>query len=146
VLLMDPSFFNTVHYIFMKPLIFLGFFDQGSNYDISVELTKIYYPNDWETMHATQQWPLVTNLYYNYYGFYFGWIPILLYAYILSWLYMKMINGVIPFSLIFILEFIRLFSVERGVFIPWQMPVYLMYYLLIYLVLQYTVKLYWIKR
>jgi len=136
----EPSIFDTVHHIFVKPALALGILPQGSDFDISVMLTKKYFPSDWNEMKATQQWPLVTELYYNYYSFLFGWFPLLVYSYFLSSLYKKVKRGRIALSLIFILEFFRLFTVQRGVLIPWQMPVYLFYYLIIYIVTIYVVE------
>jgi len=130
----SSDFFKTVHYMFTKPLIYMGFLNDTSPYDLSVELTKVYFPNDWESMNATQQWPLVTNLYYNYYGFFLGWIPIVIYAFAVSSLYKELLKGNYAVSLIFILEYFRIFSVQRGEFIPWQMPIYIALYIIIYLV------------
>jgi len=124
-----------------KPLQMIGLIDNNVNYDLSIMLTKEYFPNDWETMKATQQWPVVTELYYNFFGFIFGWIPLLIYAYIISKLYILTKNGHIGISLIYILEFIRLFSVMRGTLIPWQIFIYLFFYILIYFVVTKTVIL-----
>lgn len=138
----EPAFFSTLHHVAIKPLIALDLVSPDSEYDISVMLTKEYFPLDWETMQATQQWPLVTELYYNYYGFLLGWLPLIIYAYILSGLYKKVKAGNIAVTLIFLLEFFRLFTVQRGVLIPWQMPMYLFFYIVIYFVLKKSVKTY----
>ena len=136
----DPGFFNTVHHVLVRPLVALGLISSTTEYDISVMLTKEYFPSDWETMQATQQWPLITELYYNYYGFLLGWFPLVIYAFVLTVLYRKTKSGNVALALIFILEFFRLFSVQRGVLIPWQMPIYLSFYVFIYFVVKKTVK------
>jgi len=141
VLESDAEFFKTLHYSFVKPLISLGFLDSDTAYDLSVELTKKYFPKDWELMRATQQWPLTTYIYYNYYGFYFGWIPIVLYAFLISQLYKEMSKGNIAISLVFILEFFRIFTIQRGEFIPWQMPIYIVFYIIIYYVVKNVIYL-----
>jgi len=129
----EPNFFHTIYYPLVKPLIALGFLEPNTAYDISIELTKKYFPNDWETMNATQQWPLVTELYYNYYGFFLGWVPIIIYIFIISKLYKRVKDGNFALGLIFILEFLRIFSVFRGVLIPWQMPMYIVLYVFTYI-------------
>lgn len=136
----EPGFLTTAHHVFVRPLIALDLINQNAEYDISVTLTKVYFPNDWETMSATQQWPLITELYYNYYGFVLGWFPLMVYAFILTVLYKKTKSGNIALALIFILEFIRLFTVQRGVLIPWQMPVYLFFYMVFYFAVKIMVR------
>jgi len=136
----DPGFFNTLHHVFVKPLAALGVVSQDAEYDISVMLTKEYFPLDWKSMRATQQWPLITELYYNYYGFVLGWLPLVIYAFVLTVLYKKTKSGNVALALIFILEFFRLFTAQRGVLIPWQMPIYLSFYIFIYFVVKKIVK------
>lgn len=136
----EANFFLTINYPFVKPLIALGFLEPSTAYDLSVELTKEYFPKDWELMRATQQWPLATELYLNYFGFFLGWIPIVIYTFIISKIYTKVKQGDIALSLIFILEFFRIFTVMRGMLIPWQMPVYLFLYVFIYLTINFIIK------
>jgi len=136
----EAGFFTTVHYPFVKPLIALGFLDPSAAYDLSVELTKEYFPKDWEMMRSTQQWPLATDLFLNYFGFFLGWFPIIVYTYIVSKIYTKVKQGDVALSLIFILEFFRTFTVMRGMLIPWQMPVYLLLYAFVYLIINLIVK------
>lgn len=50
----EANFFTTIHYPFVKPLIALGFLEPSTAYDLSVELTKEYFPKDWEMMRATE--------------------------------------------------------------------------------------------
>lgn len=129
----DPDLFQTVSLLFVKPLQILGFMDPEASFDVSVMLTKEFFPEQWELEHATQQWPLDTELYLNYYGPYLSWLPLMAYAWLLSWLYRSAIlrqNWVlVP---IFVMEFQRLFSTMRGTLIPWETPIYIAQYLLIY--------------
>lgn len=127
-----PGIFQTVHHVLVKPANALGLM-ANEEYDLSIMLTKKYFPKDWELMNATQQWPLITDLRLNYYGFFLGWLAIALYAWILSKIYGHVLRGNIALMLIFILEFIRLFTVQRGTLLPWQLPIYLFFYVLIYL-------------
>ncbi|MDX5584709.1 MAG: hypothetical protein QNK20_07230 [Aureibaculum sp.] len=138
----EPGLFNTLHHVFVKPLAALGLISQNAEYDLSVMLTKEYFPLDWESMQATQQWPLITDLYYNYYGFVLGWLPLVVYTFILTILYKKTKSGNVALALIFVLEFFRLFTVQRGVLIPWQIPVYLFFYLFIYFFVKKAVKVF----
>lgn len=136
----SPDFLTTVHHVLAKPLIGLGLLDPDSDFDISVMLTKQYFASSWEDMRATQQWPLATELYYNYYGFALGWIPLLAYVYSISFLYKNTVKGNLGFALIFVMEFFRIFTVQRGVLIPWQFPVYLFFYILMYFVVNHAVR------
>lgn len=136
----DVKLFETVHHILVKPGVALGLIDPSVDYDISVMLTKEYFPKDWELLNATQQWPLATELYLNYYGIIFGWIFILVYVVVLSKMYHAMKKGNIAISLIFLLELLRLFTVQRGVLIPWQMPIYLFFYVIYYYLTELFVR------
>lgn len=128
----DPDLFFSQHQVFVKPLVKIGLLPADTDFDLSVMLTKIYYPLQWYQTKATQQWPLVSELYLNYYGMLLGWVPVLMYTYIISRLYNSMVNGSVSVVLIYILEMMRLFSTYRGVLLPWQLPVFIMFYVLIY--------------
>ncbi len=129
----DPGFLETVWQIFVKPLQILGMMSPDASFDISVMLTKEYFPEQWELEHATQQWPLDTELYLNYYGIWLSWLPLLMYSALQGWLYR---NAVLRANLclmpIFVMEFQRIFSTLRGTLIPWETPIYIVQYLLIY--------------
>ena len=137
----DPDLFKTAHHIFVKPLQLVGLVGSEENFDLSVMLTKEYFPIGWEKMRATQQWPLATELYYNYYGFVLGWVPILVYSFFVSRLYMSAMVGNAAIGLVYALEFFRLFTVQRGVFLPWQLPVYILFYLIIYCFFKISVRI-----
>lgn len=137
----DYSLFQTFHYSFVK---IGGFFGLWSNedFDISIFLTKIYYPEDWADARATQQWPIVSNLRVNYLGFVLGWIPLFFYVSIVSFLYRRFFNGDLALGFIFGLEFLRIFTVLRGVILPWQWPVYFVFYILGYFLIKYYLRVY----
>jgi len=138
---LDLNLGQTMHHIFVKPLIIIGLLPSATNYDLSVMLTKIYFPEHWYEMKATQQWPLATELHLNYFGMLFGWIPIIIYCYIISFLYKKMIEGRIELSLIYLIEMIRIFSTFRGVFLPWILPLNLILYIYIYYIIKRSVNI-----
>ncbi|WP_428718290.1 hypothetical protein [Undibacterium curvum] len=129
----DPGFLQTVWQIFVKPLQILGMMSPEASFDISVMLTKEFFPEQWENEHATQQWPLDTELYLNYYGVWLSWLPLTMYAALQGWLYRHaVLRGNLYFMPIFIMEFQRIFSTLRGTLIPWETPIYVAQYLLIY--------------
>lgn len=134
ILTRDPALLSTVSQIFVKPLQTLGFIrDMDANFDISVMLTKEFFPDQWYAEHATQQWPLDTELYLNYYGFYLSWLPLMLYAAGVSWLFrVAILRRNYRLVAIFMMEFFRIFSTMRGTLIPWEVFVYVVQYMLIY--------------
>nr|WP_297351297.1 hypothetical protein [uncultured Caldimonas sp.] len=131
----DPGLFQTVWQIFVKPLQVLGLVGPNESFDISIMLTKEFFPSHWELESATQQWPLDTELYLNYYGFYLSWLPLLLYAFFVSKLYTAGVSRqnlwVLP---IFMMEFQRIFSALRGTLIPWEVFIYVVQYAFTYFV------------
>lgn len=129
----DPGFLQTVWQVFVKPLQILGVMSSDTSFDISVMLTKEFFPEQWENEHATQQWPLDTELYLNYYGVWLSWLPLTMYAALQGWLYRHaVLRGNLYFMPIFVMEFQRIFSTLRGTLIPWETPIYVAQYLLIY--------------
>lgn len=132
---------QTIHHIFVKPFIIIGLLPPDTEYDLSVMLTKIYYPEQWYEMKSTQQWPLATELHLNYYGMLFGWIPLISYCYVISILYNKMQEGKLGFSIIYIIEMIRVFSTFRSVFLPWMLPLDIISYILIYYIIKKAIKI-----
>jgi hypothetical protein len=135
----ELNLFQTIHHVFVKPLIIIGLLPSDEEFDLSIMLTKIYFPNDW-TMKATQQWPLMTELHLNYYGMLLGWIPLVLYAYVISYIYNKMLLGRIELSLIYLLEMIRIFSTFRSVLLPWNLPFDIFIYILYFYVLKLIIR------
>ncbi|WP_278800102.1 hypothetical protein [Marinobacter nauticus] len=139
------SVFSTSHQLLAKPASILGF-EHDWDFDLSVMLTKEYFPNDWESMSATQQWPLLTDMRFNYLGFGLGWFFVLIYIAFLCYIFGKARKGSLPFLFIFVLEFVRIFSVMRGVLIPWQIFIYIPAYLLSFVVVRYCVKVFGVRR
>lgn len=137
----QPEWFSTIHQLLIKPKQILGIAGIDDNFDISVMLTKEFFPEQWDLEHATQQWPLETELYLNYYGAVLGPLPLVVYGSVIGWLYRRsMIQLHLPIIPIYILEFQRLFSMMRGTLIPWEFPIYIMQYLLVYVVCRFAVK------
>lgn len=135
----DSAFFQTLSQFFVKPLQILGIESKDASFDISIMLTKEFFPEQWENEHATQQWPIETEMYLNYFGFYLSWVPLLLYAAAIGWLYrIAIIGRNYWLLLIYVMEFQRIFSTLRGTLIPWEMPVYIVQYFLIYITCKYA--------
>lgn len=129
----DPGFLETVWQIFVKPQQILGMMSPDASFDISVMLTKEYFPEQWELEHATQQWPLDTELYLNYYGVWLSWLPLLMYSALQGWLYRQaVLRANLNLLPVFVMEFQRIFSTLRGTLVPWETPIYIVQYLLIY--------------
>ena len=135
----DLNLFQTIHHIFVKPLIMVGLLPYDTDYDISVMLTKQYFPEQWYLFKATLQWPLSTELHINYYGMLLGWMPIMAYSYIVSFLYNKMVVGRIEFSIIYLIEMIRIFATLRGTLSPWILPLDIVFYFAIYFIIKRSV-------
>jgi hypothetical protein len=118
--------------IFVKPLQILGLINDQIDFDLNVMLTKEFFPDQWEKSHATQQWPLDTELYLNYYGPYLSWVVLIPYAFFVSSIYKKVIKGHIGFILIFLMEFLRIFSTLRGTIIPYDFTLIIFSYFGVY--------------
>jgi hypothetical protein len=138
----DPGLLQTVFQVFTKPLQVLGFItDPNAEFDISVMLTKEFFPDQWYESHGTQQWPLDTELYLNYYGFYLSWVPLLIYGWAIAWLYRSSVLRHNYYLMpIFITEFIRIFSTMRGTLLPAQIFMYVIQYLIIYLCCRIAIR------
>jgi hypothetical protein len=133
----DPGLFQTVLQVFTKPLQILGLVNQDTDFDLSVMLTKEFFPEHWYLEKATQQWPLDTELYLNYFGIYLSWIPLLIYAFVISRLFIAAVIRKNLFLMpIFISEFIRIFSTLRGTLIPWDIFIIAVQYPVIYLIVK----------
>jgi hypothetical protein len=131
----DPGLFQTTWQVFTKPLQILGLASLNMDFDISVMLTKEFFPDHWFLEKATQQWPLDSELYLNYFGFYLSWIPLLIYAFVMSQLFIAAVirqnQWLMP---VFIAEFIRIFSMLRGTLIPWDIFILAVQYPFVYLI------------
>ena len=137
----EPAFFQTVLQVLVKPMQYLGLAPASADFDISVMLTKEFFPDQWFLERGTQQWPIETDLYLNYYGIPFQWIPLLCYAGFLSWLFRSAITRQNYASMsIYALEFLRVFSTMRGALIPWDTPILLMQYGFLYYATRFLVR------
>ena len=137
----EPGFLLTAWQVFTKPLQVLGLAGGDLDFDLSVMLTKEFFPDHWYLENATQQWPLDTDLYLNYHGFYLSWLPMLIYAFAMSWLFIKaVIRQNLWLMPIFVAEFIRTFSMLRGTLIPWDIFVLMVQYPVIYLAAKYCLR------
>ncbi len=137
-----PDLFLTVGQIFVKPMQVFGLAGPDADFDISVMLTKEFFPEQWDLEKATQQWPLDTELYLNYLGFYFSWLPLVIYAFAIGRLFR---SAVIMRNLwlmpVFMLEFNRIFSALRGTLIPWEVFFLIVQYPVIYLLTRWCLQL-----
>lgn len=70
----DSAFMTTFFLPFNKFLTPFGLSDASLYYDMNHYLTDIYFPSAWE-IRATEQWPVETDLYLNFY--FFGGIPVI---------------------------------------------------------------------
>lgn len=129
----DPKVLTTVHYPLTKIAQTIGLAGPEAEYDISVMLTKEFFPEQWYEMNATQQWPLETELYLNYYGIIGQTIPLVIYGLWISFLFKTVIIRknwrLYP---ILALELFRIISTMRGVLIPWNFPIVIIQYCLIF--------------
>lgn len=136
-----PDWFQTIHQVMVKPMQLLGYASLDDNFDISVMLTKEFFPEQWDREHATQQWPLETELYLNYYGIVLQPLPLIIYCAVQGWLYRRaVIENSMPLIPVYILEFQRMFSMLRGTLIPWEFPIYIGQYLLVYGICWYAIR------
>jgi len=105
------------------------------DYDYSIYLTKIYYPDEWFLQKATQQWPIQTEIYLNFGAGVFQIIPVFLISAYLVMLYVIYTRPYTNLAIIFICfsEFLRTLVTLRGGLLPYD---------LVYAVLAYII--YWI--
>ncbi|APC97829.1 O-antigen polymerase [Francisella frigiditurris] len=135
----SPGFFNIDYSFLMKYTNILGI-TTNANFDLSVMLTKEFFPNQWLSYGATQQWPITADLYMNYYGMTLGWIPLLIYSYIISFIYKKFSQGNLMWGFIYLYEFVLIFSTLRSVFIPWNIIIVILFFLVCNIVFKYSVR------
>lgn len=69
----EPQFLMTFFLPFVKFMTPFGLSEPSMYFDMNHLLTDIYYPSAW-AMRATEQWPVETDLYLNF--FFFGGLPI----------------------------------------------------------------------
>lgn len=138
----DSGFLQTLFQVFVKPMQILGLRDPNDSYDISVMLTKEFFPDQWEKERATQQWPLDTELYLNFYGPYLSWLPTIIYGAVIAWLYkMVAVRQNLLLAPIYVLEFQRMFSTLRGSLLPWDIFIFIPQYVLIFLICRAAINM-----
>lgn len=81
----SPSLLETFFLPFNKLLTPLGLDPQVPYYDMNHLLTDIYFPHAWE-IRATEQWPVETDLYLNFY-FYLGLPFVGAFLFGIGWIY-----------------------------------------------------------
>ncbi len=137
----DSGFLQTTGQVFTKPLQVIGRLGSDADFDLSVMLTKEFYPDHWYRESATQQWPLDTDLYLNFHGFLLSWAPLAIYALIISRLHESaVVRGNVWLMPIFMAEFIRLFSMLRGTLIPWDVFILALQYPAIYIFIRNCIR------
>ena len=103
------------------------------DYDLSVRLTSQYFPTHWFERSATMQWPIATELYLSFPYRIFWVIPIFLHCIWLRSL-ITLSNKDCFFVFIFLAEVIRLMTLMRSSFLPWNLAVTLLFYAFLFLV------------
>ncbi|WP_417448336.1 hypothetical protein [Idiomarina abyssalis] len=81
----EPMFMHTFLLPFNKFLTPFGLSDSSLYYDMNHYLTDIYFPENWE-VRATEQWPVETDLYLNFY-FVFGLPLVCFYLFFVGYIY-----------------------------------------------------------
>jgi len=127
----DPDMFRTLSFSFSKIFSAIGFESDAKYHDISYWLTDTYFPEQWARS-TTQQWPIETELYFNFYGYAFYIIPIFLYSLFIAALYNSSLKGMAPLYFIFISELFRFFIMFRGGMLPWNMSIFFGFYVFAY--------------
>jgi len=86
-----PQFLMTFFLPFVKFATPFGLADSSMYYDMNHLLTDIYFPKSWE-IRATEQWPVETDLYLNF--FFWGGLPLLAgYLFVIGAIYGRAIKG-----------------------------------------------------
>jgi hypothetical protein len=125
----DPGIWETAYQAVAKPLGILGYMDREVSHDLSVMLTKGFFPDQWYRLNATQQWPIETDMYLNFGGILGQWAPMFLYSAYIGILYKLVLHrGDWRLFPIMALEMFRIISVMRGVMIPWMWPMLIIQY------------------
>jgi hypothetical protein len=82
-----PDFLTTFFMPFMKFTTPFGLSNLNLYFDMNHMLTDVYYPHAWE-IRATEQWPVETDLYLNFY-FFGGLILVAFYLFMQGFLYSR---------------------------------------------------------
>ena len=81
----SPDFMRTFFLPFVKFQTPFGLASPSMYFDMNHFLTDIYYPTAWE-IRATEQWPVETDMYLNFY-FFFGLPLVFLYLFFSGYIY-----------------------------------------------------------
>lgn len=81
----EPSLLTTFFLPYNKIWLTFGWVEPSSYFDMNHMLTDIYYPERWQ-MRATEQWPVETDMYLNFY-FFGGAGIIALFFFLHGWLF-----------------------------------------------------------
>ncbi len=135
-----PDLFKYIALPFNKYLAYLNSSYATKPFDLSALLSAKYFSQDWYVFHATQQWPLITDLRFNWYGMRFGWLPLIIYAFIISSLYKEFSKGNKNVLFIYLFEWARIFTVQRDMLIPSQILMLLIMYFIYYCYAKLFVK------
>lgn len=102
------------------------------NYDLSVMLTQKYFPDQWYIGGGTQQWPVETDLYLSFPNKSLWIIPTFIYLYIFSLIFRfaHKADGFILY--VYFAELIRMMSIFRSTFLPWELGLNILSYLFLY--------------
>ena len=131
----ESGFLTTTGYFINKSLMILGLVGGNAEYDLSIMLTKEFYPDQWYLDRATQQWPLETDMYLNFGGFYLQTLPLLIYVLWICFIYrLAFVEARIAFMLIAVLELLRIMTTLRWVLLPWDMPIWITQYVFYYFI------------
>ncbi len=121
----------TVGFAFNKWSGYFGSSVSGDYSDVSYMHTSIFFPDMWSAK-ATQQWPLISELYLSFpnYLFWVGSVFYIIVFLLIPVFLMRSRYSAIRTSglFIFVSEFLRLFTVLRGGLLPWNLPFLILFY------------------
>jgi len=143
---MEANFFQTLHFPVNKIMTYFGEPSESFLHEISRWLTSIYFPQQWFESHATQQWPIETELYLNY-GYYIFWIiPIFIYSLFICSLYRMRYRLGPVFLYVYISELLYFLIIFRGSMFVWIHLFHMLFYTVLivigYFMLFKRVKIY----
>ena len=109
-----------------------------SDYDLSVYLTQLYYPEHWE-QGATQQWPLESSFYIALPHEIFWILPTFLWA-IMTFVWVYLFRYSLFFLFPFVFEVTRVFSVFRGGIFSWEIIVNYVFIIFFFICFNFLIK------
>jgi hypothetical protein len=103
------------------------------SYDLAVLLTQKYFPDQWYIDGGTQQWPLETDLFLTFTHPVFWIAPVLIYSLCIGILFRNAHRYNAYLFYIYSAELIRLMSIFRSGFLPWDLGLTIFSYLFLYM-------------